>query len=208
MAGARRIGVMGGTFDPIHNGHLAAAEAVREAYELEQVIFVPAGIPPHKDSSELSPARDRYLMALLATLTNPFFEISRIELDAGGVNYTVDTARRLQEELDGAALYFIVGADMLLDLPNWREPERLLELCSVVGVTRPGVSHREADERVTELLEVYGERIQFLEAPTLDISSSQIRARVAAGRSIRYLVPELVEDYIDRNGLYRKSEAP
>ena len=195
---------MGGTFDPIHVGHLIAAEWVREAAVLDEVIFVPAGDPPHKEAGRVSPAQHRYRMTLLATATNPRFSVSRIELDRDGKSYTVHTVEALRRELgDGAELYFILGSDSMADVPNWYEPHRLLGLCHFLVAARPGWDRRLVETSLGPLYQPNRERIHMVDIPGIDLSSSEIRARVREGRSIRYMVPDLVERYIQEHGLYR-----
>lgn len=203
-AAVRRLGVYGGTFDPPHMGHLVAAESVREQLGLDRVLFVPAGIPPHKNAGEVAPARHRYLMTVLATLGNPHFATSRFEIERAEPSYTVVTLRALKEEYGPEAeLFFILGADALLELPTWREPAAVLELATMVAVTRPGYSLAPVAERLGDLYRVHQDRIVFVEVPALDIAATDIRERVRAGRSIRYLVPDMVREYIERHGLYR-----
>ncbi len=200
---AGRVGIMGGTFDPIHCGHLAAAEAAREAFSLDTIIFVPAGIPSHKDETEVTPARHRYLMTLLAIMSNPYFQISRVDLDRGGVTYTVDTLRDLRKELPAdTAVYFITGADAILEILSWKEPGRALSLAEFIAVTRPGYGLEQLSQALGPLYEEFQDRIHILETPPMGISSTDIRRRLAEGRSVRYLVPETVLTYIRNHGLY------
>lgn len=200
----KRIGIIGGTFDPIHIGHLVAAEGAREAAGLDEVIFVPAGDPPHKEAEKVSDARHRYVMTLLATVTNPRFSVSRIELDRQGKSFTVDTLEAMRRELgDGVELYFILGSDAMADVPNWHEPARLLTLCRFLVVGRPGWDKESVERSLGPLYPPNRERIQMVDIPAVDVSSREIRARVREGRSIRYLVPEMVERYIERQGLYK-----
>ncbi|NLA58363.1 MAG: nicotinate-nucleotide adenylyltransferase [Firmicutes bacterium] len=197
------VGIMGGTFDPIHYGHLVAAEAAREAFALDRIIFVPAGIPPHKDEAEVTPARHRYLMTLLAIMSNPYFEISRVDLDRGRVTYTVDTLTDLRKELPpDVNMYFITGADAILEILSWKEPGRVLSLAEFIAVTRPGYGLDRLSTALGSLYEEFQDRIHILEVPPVGISSTDIRRRLAQGRSVRYLVPETVFTYIKNQGLY------
>jgi nicotinate-nucleotide adenylyltransferase len=205
------IGIMGGTFDPIHIGHLAIAEEAREVLGLARVLFVPASVPPHRPDGAVAAAEDRATMVALAIADNEAFELSRIELDRPGPSYTSDTVelladaeRRPGHEPD---LTFILSAETLHDLPTWREPERLLDAARIAVVPREGYP---APERAWLEAEFPGRlgRVDFLEGPRLGLSSTSIRARVAAGRSIRYLVPPAVARYIDDHGLYRPPVAP
>lgn len=190
-----RIGVMGGTFDPIHLGHLVAASEVAHRFELDRVVFVPTGEPWQKSDREVSPAEDRYLMTVIATAADSRFSVSRVDIDRDGPTYTVDTLRDIRANLGEEHDYrFITGADALADILSWREPEEVLRLAHLVGVTRPG--HVLVDPGL-----VPG-RVTLLEVPALAISSSDIRARVANGEPIRYLVTPGVEEYIAKVGLY------
>ncbi|HHY60077.1 MAG TPA: nicotinate-nucleotide adenylyltransferase [Clostridia bacterium] len=200
----KRIGIMGGTFDPIHYGHLVTAEAALHAYQLEEVIFVPSGRPPHKKNYRVTAAEHRYLMTILAVATNPRFHASRIEIDRTGYSYTVDTIKAFRE-LYGpqAELYFITGADAILEILTWKNVKNLPELCLFIAATRPGFDLQALDKVFTELPELEG-RLHLLEVPALAISSSDIRKRVREGRPIKYLLPETVEQYIYKNGLYRE----
>lgn len=200
---AKPIGVMGGTFDPIHFGHLVTAEAACEAYDLEEVIFVPAGRPPHKAAKDISDSQHRYFMTVLATIDNPRFTVSRVELDRPGYSYTVDTLRTLYAEYPEREIFFITGADAVLEICSWRDPWSVLELCHFIAATRPGYHLQSLDRLRATLGEEHSQRVHPLTVPALAISSSDIRERVQAGRSIRYLLPTSVENYIHKKGLYR-----
>lgn len=206
---SQAIGVMGGTFDPIHYGHLVAAEAVRARLDLDRVVFVPAGRPPHKADKPVSDARHRYLMTVMATVTNPNFAVSRIEIDRPGPSYTVDTVRQFRAEAGARArLYFITGLDAVREILTWREPDVFLRLCRLVAVTRPGYAVRSVEALRSRLRAVADEQpLEILEVPALAISSSDVRRRVAASEPIKYLVPESVETYIQKVGLYRSGGA-
>jgi nicotinate-nucleotide adenylyltransferase len=196
---SRRIGIMGGTFDPIHHGHLVAAEEARWQFRLDQVLFIPTGQPWQKPEG-VSPAEDRYLMTVIATASNPAFAVSRLEVDTPGPSYTVDTLRRLRAELpEGTRLLFIGGADLLRQLQTWKEPEQVLELAELIAATRPDF---DVDDVVQKVPGAAG-RVHRMEIPALAISSSDIRARVARGAPIEYLVPEGVARYIEKRALYR-----
>lgn len=198
----QRIGIMGGTFDPVHYGHLVTAEAAREKYGLERVIFVPSGHPPHKDAREVTDFWHRYLMVLLAVVSNPYFEVSRMEYDRGGVTYTIDTVREFRRLYGaGTELFFITGADAILEILTWKQPEELLAMCRFIAATRPGYDLRQLNSLLGEF---YQGAVSVLEIPMLSISSSDLRRRVKTGLSIKYLVPEPVEFYIFQNGLYRE----
>jgi nicotinate-nucleotide adenylyltransferase len=196
---SRRIGIMGGTFDPIHHGHLVAGEEARWQFRLDQVLFIPTGRPWQKPVG-VSPAEDRYLMTVIATASNPAFAVSRLEVDNPGPSYTVDTLRRLRSELpEGTSLLFIGGADLLQQLLTWKEPEQVLALAELIAATRPDF---DVDDVVQKVPAAAG-RVHRMEIPALAISSSDIRARVARGEPIEYLVPEGVARYIQKRALYR-----
>lgn len=192
MAGARRrIGVLGGTFDPIHVGHLVAASEALQQLELDELLLVPAGQPWQKGATGVSAAHHRHAMTLLASDRTPF-SVSTVDLDRPGPTYTVDTLRDLHAAHDAADLYLIVGADALAGLSTWRQPERVAELAHLVAVTRPG--HRLPDGPV--------DHVTTVEIPGVDVSSTQCRRRVSQGRTIDHLVPASVVDYIRKTGLY------
>jgi nicotinate-nucleotide adenylyltransferase len=196
---SRRIGIMGGTFDPIHHGHLVAAEEARWQFRLDQVLFIPTGRPWQKPVG-VSPAEDRYLMTVIATASNPAFAVSRLEVDNSGPSYTADTLRRLRAELpEGTRLLFIGGADLLQQLLTWKEPEQVLALAELIAATRPDF---DVDDVIQKVPAAAG-RVHRMEIPALAISSSDIRARVARGEPIEYLVPEGVARYIQKRALYR-----
>ncbi len=200
MAGLR-LGVLGGTFDPVHLGHLILAEAAREQLALARVLFVPAGQPWRKAGRSIASAEDRLAMLRLSVEGNPAFEVSTLELERAGPTYTVDTLEMLREMHGGAELYFVMGVDALLDLPNWHEPQRILELATPAVARRPGQPDQAApaEERMAGL----SRRLVWLEMPLIEISASGVRERVRRGLSIRYLVPEGVAVYIRERGLYR-----
>ena len=199
------IGILGGTFDPIHLGHLAIAEAARESLRLDWVLFVPAGVPVHKPAVPIWPAEDRVAMVIAAIADNPAFALSRAELDRDGPSYAVDTLEGLAAQLRAAGgdpdLTFILSAEAYAGLQDWHRPERILELCRMAVVPRPGAPPVDpaAMDRLVRGAET---RTVLVDAPLLDISSSEIRDRVAAGRSIRYLVPDAVIAYIGDHALY------
>lgn len=199
------IGVFGGTFDPIHLGHLAAAEDVRVKLGLDEVIFVPAGQPWLKVDRLISPALHRLEMVSLAIADNPHFKVSTIEIDRSGPSYTVDTMAALRHQLGAKAnLYFLLGGDALVELPQWREPSRLVQICQLVAFGRPGASLLSL-RLLEEAIPGISQHIIFVEVSQIDISATQIRHRVAQGASLRQLVPEAVERYIREQGLYAES---
>jgi nicotinate-nucleotide adenylyltransferase len=197
----RRLGVMGGTFDPIHYGHLVTAEEALEQFELEGVLFVPTGRPWMKEHEVVSPAEDRYLMTVIATASNPLFSVSRIEVDRDGPTYTVQTLRSLKAELE-ADLFFVTGADAILEMIQWKQAGELFELARFIAATRPGYDMA-GFELPGDAPGAAKDAITVMNIPALAISSTDIRARVKAGGPIRYLVPEGVKSYIEKAGLYR-----
>ena len=206
---AKRVAVMGGTFDPIHYGHLVTAEAVRQEFQIDQVLFIPTGRPPHKSDRVISDPENRYLMTLLATESNDDFYVSRLEIDRVGYTYTIDTIHALQEIYGpDTEIFFITGADAFYQMFSWHNAEELLASCTFVAATRPGYNKEELMRRILTTHEDNPLRkFHFLEVPALSISSSDIRARIQSGRSIKYLVPESVENFIQKYHLYQKEEA-
>ena len=197
-----KIGVLGGTFDPVHLGHLIVAEEVRMRLSLAEVLFVPARQSPLKLSRPLSRATDRVAMLDLAIGSNPGFRISRVDLDRPPPSYSVETLTELRRTLDPQAeIFFIMGADSVAELPTWRHPERILQLCQVVGVSRPGFEHFDP-AALDPLIRGASGKILMLDVPGIGISSTAIRARLSLGQSIRYLVPNAVREYICAHGLY------
>jgi nicotinate-nucleotide adenylyltransferase len=195
----RRLGVMGGTFDPIHHGHLLTAEEAAVQFGLDEVVFVPTGQPWMKERTDVSPAEHRYLMTVVATASNPRFSVSRVEIDREGPTYTVDTLHSIGETAGDAELFFVTGADAMLEIFHWKDPEEILSLAHFIAATRPGYDlTRFESEAPTRHLNV-----SVMNIPALAISSTDIRARVHEGRPIRYLVPEGVKSYIEKAGLYR-----
>ncbi|WP_043510935.1 MULTISPECIES: nicotinate-nucleotide adenylyltransferase [unclassified Actinoplanes] len=193
---ARRIGIMGGTFDPIHHGHLVAASEVQARFELDEVTFVPTGQPYEK--GRVSPAEDRYLMTVIATASNPRFHVSRADMDRDGPTYTVDTLRDMRAVYgQSAELYFITGADALARIMSWRDALTMLGLAHFIGVTRPGFELSAAN--------LPADRVTLVEVPAMAISSSDCRQRVASGSPVWYLVPDGVVQYINKRGLYLDS---
>lgn len=196
-----RLGIMGGTFDPIHHGHLVAAEAAFDELGLDLVAFMPAGSPAFKQDKQVSAGEDRYAMTLLATSDNPHFIASRFEVDRPGVTYTAETLRLLRAYYpDNVELYFITGADAIAEVVTWRDAGTIAELAHLVGATRPGYDLARARMALSE--SPYDFDVTYLEIPALAISSSYLRARVRAGQSLRYLTPDPVTGYIHKHKLY------
>src|SRR5580698_462549 len=197
--GRRRVGVMGGTFDPIHHGHLVAGSEVAHHFGLDEVVFVPTGEPYQKDDRKVSPAEDRYLMTVIATASNPRFSVSRVDIDRPGPTYTIDTLHELITVRGAdAELFFITGADALEQLMSWRDAEELFKLAHFVGCTRPG--HRLSGAGLPD------ERVSLIEIPALTISSTACRARIRAGEPIWYLVPDGIVQYIAKRGLHQRTD--
>jgi nicotinate-nucleotide adenylyltransferase len=193
---------MGGTFDPIHFGHLVTAQEALVQFNLDRVLFMPTGQPVAKSERQVTDAEDRYLMTVLATATNPDFEVSRLEVDRPGTTYTVDTLRVLGDAHGPAtALYFITGADAVWEIVTWKDAEEIADLATFIAATRPGYDLGAA--RQAHLAASTRFVIEYMEVPALAISSTDLRCRVADGRPVRYLTPEPVAAYIDKRGLYR-----
>ena len=191
----RRVGVMGGTFDPIHHGHLVAASEVASSFDLDEVVFVPTGMPYQKQ--DVSPSEHRYLMTVVATASNPGFTVSRVDIDRGGPTYTIDTLRDLRIERPDAELFFISGADAVAQILEWKDAEELFSLAHFVAVTRPG------HQLSVSGLPATG--VSLLEVPALAISSTDCRGRVNRGYPVWYLVPDGVVQYISKHHLYRST---
>ncbi|HEX8932635.1 MAG TPA: nicotinate-nucleotide adenylyltransferase [Pseudonocardiaceae bacterium] len=194
MSGCR-LGVMGGTFDPIHHGHLVAASEVQSRFELDEVVFVPTGIPWQKGEREVSSAEDRYLMTVIATASNPRFSTSRVDIERRTPTFTVDTLTDLRTQFPRHEMFFITGADALAQILSWKRVDELFDLAHLVGVTRPGfrLDGKHLPDRAVSLVEV----------PAMTISSTDCRERVGRGQPVWYLVPDGVVQYISKRGLYR-----
>ena len=185
----RSIGIMGGTFDPIHHGHLVAASEVMDVFQLDQVIFVPTAMQPFKA------AEHRYLMTVIATASNPRFSVSRVDIDRGGTTYTIDTLHDLRKIYPDADFYFITGADALTQIIQWKDADLLFEIAHFIGVTRPG--------HVLDAKKLPASSVSLLEVPAMAISSTDCRKRVERGKPVWYLVPDGVVQYINKYGLYQ-----
>lgn len=211
MTANNKLGILGGTFNPIHLGHLIMAEAVRERYGLTKVLFIPSARPPHKEGQELILAADRHQLVRLAIADNPFFEVSNIEMQKGGISYSVETLKALQEtENEPTDYFFIIGGDSVPELRTWRNIEELAELCTLVVVPRPGWDIERIAAEKLRLPEWIRQGLlhNLVAAPLIGISSSDIRDRITKGESIKYLVPRAVEEYILQHGLYSKPHTP
>ncbi len=201
-ANTRKIGIMGGTFDPIHFGHLYIAECSRHRFGLEKVIFIPTGDPVHKSRRGITGPAMRMEMTALAIRSNPHFAISRIEVDRPGPTYTVDTLKELHREGIGDRIFFITGADAIMEILSWKDVDRVFQLCEFIAITRPGYSFKEIDQVLSRLTKTERDRIHFHQTGGILISSTDIRQRVLCGAPIKYLVPEKVEEYIKEYRLY------
>ena len=219
-----KLGLLGGSFNPMHDGHLAIARQTREALELDQILYIPTSHPPHKPNGSLAPAQDRYEMVRLAIASDPAFAISDVEIRRPGKSYSIDTIRQLQQEYGPhTQLFFLIGLDAFLDFPSWRDPRTLLELCSFVVLSRPGLSFRSLSTvpllppipypSLAELdagrifrieAQIGGQRLICLKQPPCPISASDIRARIRQGLPVANLLPPLVESYILRHHLYQE----
>lgn len=195
---APRLGIMGGTFDPIHIGHLVCAQEARWQFGLDEVVFVPAGSPWQK--REVTPAEDRHVLTVLATARNAHFSVSRLEIDRHGPTYTAETLRTMAEFHEGAELFFITGADAVLEILTWKDPDAVLATARFIAATRPEFDLSKLD------LGRFGDRVSTIEIPALAISSTDIRRRVREGRPIEYLVPAEVATYIEERHLYSETE--
>jgi nicotinate-nucleotide adenylyltransferase len=196
---AKRVGIMGGTFDPIHHGHLVAASEVAARYDLDEVIFVPTGKPWQKDGREVSAPEHRYLMTVIATASNPHFTVSRVDIDRGGPTYTIDTISDIAAQYPGAELFFITGADALAQILSWKDADKAMQMARFVGVTRPG--YELSDDHLPV------DTVALQEVPALAISSTDCRSRVRRGEPVWYLVPDGVVQYISKHGLYAKQSS-
>lgn len=201
------IGIIGGTFDPIHNGHLIIAEYARTSLNLDKVLFIPSGMHPFKDNKKITDAKNRMDMILLATDSNPCFEVSSLEITRIGITYTIDTMISLKDKYPEDELYFIFGSDILFELDKWKRIEELSRLCKFILLDRHSKEEQEIYKRIEELKSSYNIHIEKVKSPIIDISSTEIRERVSKKISIRYLVPELVEKYILNNKLYMELNA-
>ena len=213
---ANRVGLFGGTFNPIHLGHLRGAEEIREAFKLREVVFIPAAIPPHKTAEKVIDAGHRLEMVRLATATNPCFSTTDIELSRPGKSYSIDTLRYFLERLQDA-LFFILGRDAFVEIESWKDFQQLFSLCNFIVMTRPGIQRTPStpplpgalipgfryDQEVKAWVHTSGHLLQYKEITYLDISSTRVRDLIKKGESVRYLIPPEVEAYIRQHGLYR-----
>lgn len=200
---------MGGTFNPIHYGHLVTAEEARIQFNLDRVLFIPTGDPPHKKGQKITNAQQRYLMTVMATGSNPYFYVSRMEIDRPQPSYTMDTVKDLHEVYKDSQIFFITGTDAVLDILTWKNPAEILNLCIFIAATRPGYELDRLNNIKKRLKDELGiadinEKIHIIKIPALAISSTDIRNRVRTGKPIRYLLPEGVANHIYKMGFYKK----
>ena len=196
-----KIGILGGTFDPIHYAHLATAEFIRGKYNLDKVIFIPSGNPPHKFWN-ITDKQDRFEMVVLATMNNENFVVSDMEIKKNGKTYTIDTLRELKRTYPNCELFFITGADAICDIEAWKDVAENFKLATFIAATRPGISLLRAQDYIEKLEKKYNAKIINVYVPSLDISSTYIRDQLNLGKSVRYLIPDNVEVYIKEKGLY------
>jgi nicotinate-nucleotide adenylyltransferase len=204
----RKIGIMGGTFNPIHYGHLVTAEEALIQFHLERVIFIPTGQPPHKTTGKIASPEDRYLMTVMATASNREFYVSRIEIDKKGKSYTIDTLRELKKIYgNNSELFFITGADAILEILTWKDTGEIITLCKFIAATRPGYNISKMEDLkkrlFNEKVEMAEQCLCIMEIPALAISSTDIRNRIKSNRPIKYLLPESVSSYLLKNELYK-----
>jgi len=203
----QKIGIMGGTFNPVHNGHLVTAQEALSQFKLDKVIFIPTGNPPHKVEKGIANAEDRYIMTVIATSSNSNFFVSRMEIDRKEKSYTIDTVRQLRKKYGkNSSLYFITGADAILEILTWKNTDEIISLCKFIAATRPGYDMTRIEDLRKKLFNSSAasyKKIHIMEIPALSISSTDIRSRVKSSRPIDYLVPEGVSNYILKHGLYK-----
>lgn len=199
----KKIALFGGTFDPIHMGHLIIAEYVRESLELDKVVFIPSGNPPHKKGKKVTEEYIRYKMVELAVKGNDGFVVSDMELNKDTYTYTYKTLQQLKAKYDDISIFFIIGADTVLDILTWKEYEKVFKLCNFVAVARPGYDESEVKRMISRLEDTYNAHITIVETPLIDISSTEIRNRIAEGKTIKYLVADNIIEFINKNNLYK-----
>ena len=200
-----KIGIMGGTFDPIHYAHLATAEFIRDSYKLDKILFIPSGNPPHK-KRKITDKYHRYNMVLLSTINNDNFIVSDMEIKREKSTYTIDTLKQLKQIYINAEIYFITGADAICDIETWKDVDENFKLANFIAATRPGISLLKINEKIKDLKDKYNANIESIYVPSLDISSTYIRNQLNKNKTIRYLVPELVQEYIYNKQLYNNGE--
>jgi len=198
------LGLMGGTFDPVHSGHLVVAEEVRIGFGLDRVIFIPSARPPHKPGRVVTCPEHRYAMAILATASNPHFAVSRVEIERPGPSYSIDTVQHFRDADPDGKIFFITGADAIAEILTWKNPAGLIEICEFVAVTRPGYDLGDLQNLKQKIGADLLSRIHVFKATPIDISSTEVRRRLSQGLPVRYLVSDPVLEYIEKTGLYRE----
>ncbi len=201
-----KIGLMGGTFNPIHLGHLFISEHIRMNADLDKIVFIPSGNPPHKDSKEVISAKHRYNMVLLAIEDNPYFDLSTIEMDREGNSYTIDTIEELKRMYLEDEFFFIIGGDSLHELTKWKNPSELFKSVTFIVIGRQGIEEKRNLEKIKEYKELFNASIHYLDAPLIEISSTTIRNNLKDKKSIKYMVDPKVEDYIKHHELYKTED--
>lgn len=199
----KKLGIIGGTFNPIHYGHLVAAEFAREAFALNHIVFVPSARPPHKDLGEILDSQHRLKMVEIAVRDNAYFSVSELEIERRGLSYSVETVADFHRMYPGTEIFFILGIDAFMFMNTWKDTDRLAEMCSMIVVTRPGYHMNPEDERFAGIPALMWEKIEVIPIPGFEISSSAIRERVEQGKTIKYLLPPGVEQYIYDHNLYK-----
>lgn len=199
----KKIGIMGGTFDPIHYGHLLIAQSAADEYDLDQVIFIPNGQPPHKDMQTVTDGNIRCIMVQKAIADNPCFQLSKLEIVNTEVNYTYQTLQKIEKSHPESELYFIMGEDSLKDFEGWREPALICQLATILVAVRDDIQGKELEQYMQHLKQLFQAHIFKLHSPNYSVSSRNIRARIQSGKSVRYLLPEPVKKYIESQNLYR-----
>lgn len=201
-----KIGIFGGTFNPIHQGHLIGNEYIRQELGLDKIIFMPASQPPHKEGQPIVDGQKRLFMLDLALEGNPYFDISTIELDREGRSYTIDSIRQLKKQYPNDQLYLIIGADSFLNIETWRKPDQIMAEVQLIILDRPSQRKQEIAEKIENFQRDYGNKIISIPTPLIEISSSMIRERIRVGKSIKYLLPKRVEEYIKAEKLYQEAD--
>lgn len=197
-----KIGIFGGTFDPIHNGHLIIGEYARTSLNLDKILFIPVGIAPHKDNNNITSGEIRVKMIDLAIESNPYFYQSLIEIERKEIAYTIDTIISLKEKYKDDELYFIMGGDSIFEIESWKDSEKLMKLCNFIVLDRGYSRKRDIRHKILELEDLYGMKVQEIESPIIEISSTEIRKRIKNNLSIKYLLPEVLEKYILERNIY------
>lgn len=201
----RRVAIMGGAFDPLHYGHLVTAQTVYDSFDVDKVVIMPLGEAPHKNMSSAT-AEERYEMIKAAVADNPAFAVSSMEIERKGKTYTVDTLSEIKKNNPNTEIYFVMGADEITSVERWKQPEKLLKMCDFIAVTRPGFDNEKVKNKIDSIRKKYGCNIFFLEVPSLDISSTELREKIRSGKNVKYLIPKETEKYIADHDLYKEGK--